>query len=339
MSNIPKKNPFDIFYKEFLLCGKRQIITVLTEEETNKNFVERLLEAGKIDDNKVKVFQIDKKPYTEPSNSILMEILKADYVIELARSTVLYTKAFRRAIKCGTKFYFLPGITEKEFINTYRSLNPEIILKTGKLILERINRAKKIFLYSPDTRKLDMTIGPKRYIPPIFKRFHYSFIRFHSGILDKMTNFTFLPAQIVFRGIRFSINGSLSFDGSIWPQKNMDILRHPVTFKVKRGSVIDINGGDQGKTIKKVMKRRKIGDGRSVQHFSIGLNPLGKISGNMLIDERSSGVLTLGVGHSYSHFDITMSRPTIFIDDEKLLENGEFVDSALLDLTKDLVLR
>jgi leucyl aminopeptidase (aminopeptidase T) len=336
MSENSKPNPFEIFYKDFLKLGKRQILTVLTDGGINQGFVDRLVEAGRKDDNIVNVFPINKKPYTEPSNSILMEILKADYVIELAQSTVLYTKAFKKALKCGTKFYFLPGINEREFINTYRELDPEVISKLGRIIFDKINKARKISLQSQDNKKLDMTIGPKRYIPPIFKRIHYSFIRFHSGILNKDTNFTFLPAQVVFRGIRYSINGSLSFDGSIWPQKDMDKLRHPVTFKIKRGSVIDINGGDQGKTIKKMLKKRKIGDGRTVQHFSIGLNPLGNISGNMLIDERASCVLTLGVGHSYSHFDITMSKPTIIIDDSKLIELGKFVEPELIDLSKKL---
>jgi hypothetical protein len=278
-------------------------------------------------------------PYEEPTSTVEMEILKADYVIELARSTVLYTKTFRKAINCGTKFYFLSGIEKKDFYDTYSKLNPKTIEQLGEKLLAKINSAKRIKFISPDGKKLDMVMGPKIRIPPILKRFHYSFLKFHSGILDKKTILTFPPAQLAFRGRRYSINGELTFDGSIWPLLDEAKLQSPLSFKIKQGIVVDIIGDRYRYEIKKKMKQKKIGDGKSVQHFTLGLNPLGRISGNMLMDERVSGALTLGIGHSYSHFDITTDKPTIFLDDEKFVENGKFIDIELSELSKKLIVK
>jgi len=329
-------DPYDIFFKTYLRCGKRLIVTILSDKNTSPELIKGIVERAKSDSNIVKVLPLDKKPYAEPKSSIEMEILKADFVVELAQATVLYTKTFRKAIKCGTKFYFLSGIQEIDFIETYKNLDPEIIVEFGRKIFKQINNSKRIKIISSNGQELTMHIGPKRYIPPIFKRFHYSFIRFHSGILDKKTHFTFLPAQIVFRGIRCSVNGSLTFDGSIWPFEASSKLKDPVTFRIKKGVVTDIEAGKHQSEIKKMLKQRKIGDGKTIQHFSIGLNPIGEISGNMLMDERTLGVLTLGVGRTFAHFDITMSNPTIFLDELKLLDKGKFASKELENHSSNL---
>ncbi|MBU1625754.1 hypothetical protein KKB18_00110 [bacterium] len=337
VSEILKSNPFEIFYKDFLRCGKRQIIAILVDENIRSSFLEGLVEKGKQDDNIIKVLSIEKKPYTDPSSAIAMEIFKADFVIELAQSTLLYTKTFRRALNCGTKFYFLSGIKEEDFYRTYNNLDLMLIRELGGKILDKINSSKKIIIISPDSSELKMSNGPKKFIPPIFKRFHYSFIRFHSGIMGKHTKFTFFPAQVVFRGVRFTMSGNVTFNGSIWPLKGLEKLQKPVTFRIRRGLVVDVIDGEHRQIIKKMLKRRKIGDGKSIQHFSIGLNPQLRISGNMLSDERASGVLTLGVGHAHTHFDITMSKPTIFLDEKIILENGQFVENELAVLSKKLI--
>jgi leucyl aminopeptidase (aminopeptidase T) len=321
-----KTNPYQVFYEKYLMPGKKQIIAFLVDNTTDPELLKNLIAVADRDENIIKVLMVDKKPYAEPKNKIDIEILKADYVIELTKSTFLYTKIMRRAIRCKTKFYFLSGIDRENFEKTCLKVDPLILKDEGEKLVHLIKDTKYLKIITSDGAELQMRMNRYKFYVPLLKRFHYSYARLHSGLMNKKTDQTFIPSQVVFRGIRETINGRLTMDGSLWlPPQESGLLTYPISFKIKRGLITEVTGSEYTDSIKRWLRHYWMLDSKIIQHFSIGLNPLFKFSGNMIIDERVKGALTVGFGKTRSHFDITARKPTIFLDDKILIDKGKLL--------------
>ena len=70
-----------------------------------------------------------------------------------------------------------------------------------------------------------------------------------------------------------------------------------------------------------------------VAEFGIGLNPKAELKGSMLEDEGCLGTVHLGIGSNKTiggmndvpfHLDHIIRQATIQVDDETLIERGEF---------------
>jgi len=68
--------------------------------------------------------------------------------------------------------------------------------------------------------------------------------------------------------------------------------------------------------------------------FGIGLNPEARLCGSMLEDEGCLGTIHFGFGSNSTiggknkvnfHLDLVVKEPTIIVDDQKIMENGNLL--------------
>jgi leucyl aminopeptidase (aminopeptidase T) len=72
---------------------------------------------------------------------------------------------------------------------------------------------------------------------------------------------------------------------------------------------------------------------KTIGEFGIGLNPGAKIIGKMLIDEKVEGTVHFAFGDSYGlgrtsskfHTDLLVTKPSIFVEGECIMERGKFI--------------
>ena len=151
--------------------------------------------------------------------------------------------------------------------------------------------------------------------------------------------------------------GTIVFDGSISAHKGVIIIRNPITAKVERNSVTNIEGEDEAKALENALEVSKetalemVEKGSLTQEQSeeyikgttclgelgIGLNKNAKIVGNMLEDEKVYGTCHIAIGSNYdedvksfTHLDGLIWYPTIVAthpdgSEETIIDEGKLV--------------
>ena len=107
----------------------------------------------------------------------------------------------------------------------------------------------------------------------------------------------------------------------------------PVRMVVKNGTVIEITGGKNAETLKRILSEFTDKRVYNVGEIGIGLNKACKLIGRMLEDEGCYHTAHLALGSTNRiekgdcpfHLDMMMKDPTIEIDGRKILEDGEVV--------------
>ena len=123
-------------------------------------------------------------------------------------------------------------------------------------------------------------------------------------------------------------------DGSI-PYYGVGPIHDPVTFQISEGFVTDILGGDQADFLKNLLARQEDPWVYNLAQFAFGLNPAcTEFTGEMLNDEGVNGTVHIGIGTSANlggqvtaktHFDAITQAPTVWIDGELVLSDGEIL--------------
>ncbi|MCK4520976.1 MAG: aminopeptidase, partial [Nanoarchaeota archaeon] len=86
--------------------------------------------------------------------------------------------------------------------------------------------------------------------------------------------------------------------------------------------------------LKNILRKVKDKNAYSVAELGIGTNNKAKITGNILEDEKAMGTAHIALGNNKSyegkidvpiHVDGVFFKPTIIVDDKKIMENGKLL--------------
>ncbi|MBI4540879.1 MAG: aminopeptidase [Gemmatimonadetes bacterium] len=134
-----------------------------------------------------------------------------------------------------------------------------------------------------------------------------------------------------------STQGILVVDGSI-PYYGVGVIREPVTFRISDGFVRGIEGGEQARFLRELLAAQEDPFVYNIAQFAIGLNPeCREFTGEMLNDEGVNGTIHIGIGTSASlggavqaktHFDAIIRAPSVWLDGEPVIREGELLVST-----------
>ncbi len=137
--------------------------------------------------------------------------------------------------------------------------------------------------------------------------------------------------QVTFAPVESSLEGTIVVDGSM---STLGLVSEPFSLRVERGKVVAIDGGRDAVRYRQHLEEQ--GDPKlfEICHYSIGLNPRAKLSGNIYEDERYMGCLDVGfgsqdprwggtVGVSKHHVDIVLASPEIIVDGKTIVARNE----------------
>jgi len=122
-------------------------------------------------------------------------------------------------------------------------------------------------------------------------------------------------------------SGKIVVDGTI---AYVGPVEDDLILDVKNGRIVDISGGKSAETLREFLKD-KDDEATGIAEFGIGTNPAAKIIGHPLVDEKVWGTIHIAFGMNVSmggtrqsdiHYDCIIKNPTVWIDDEKIMENG-----------------
>lgn len=258
----------------------------------------------------------------------------SDVWIEFNKSWLLYSTPYEEAMKAGkTRYICLVGMDTEMMVRNIGKVNVPLLYEFQKKLAEITRKSKHMRITSPAGMDVEFDNDPSR---PVLVEGEVS------GPGEYM-----LFGQVDWAPVEDSINGVIVFDGSVWPPEELGLLRSPIKLHVKEGKVVKVEGGPEAKVFEAWLKSFNDPGMFAIAHLSYGCNPGAKLTGNILEDERVWGVVEWGLGFqsptfkgklgpAASHTDGISLSPTVWGDDEKIIENGEYVHPELADMARRL---
>lgn len=254
----------------------------------------------------------------EPPAAIAELMAKHDVVICPTTKSVTHTDAKRNACKQGARVATMPGITEDMMIRTLKADYNEIAERTLKLS-EILDAGKIARVTTPLGTDLTMPIDGIKAISSTGLVLEPG----QGGNLPSGESFL-MPEEGKSNGILF-IDASVAVVGRIESE--------PIKVVIKDGFAVSFEGGPDAKELSEQLG--KFGKpGMTVAELGIGTNHAAKVTGQILEDEKVMGTIHVAFGNNISmggtcdvgiHIDGVVTRPTLFIDDKKIMENGKLI--------------
>lgn len=131
--------------------------------------------------------------------------------------------------------------------------------------------------------------------------------------------------------IEGTAQGVIVADASV-PYIGIGLLDEPIRCEVKDGFITEITGGKQAAMLREDLASKNDPGVYNIAEIGIGLNPNCRFIGLMLEDEGVYGAVHIGIGTSVNlggtlkaacHYDLIMTKPTVWADGVAILKDGE----------------
>jgi leucyl aminopeptidase (aminopeptidase T) len=248
----------------------------------------------------------------EPPGPVAEAMKRADVVICPTEYSLTHTQARKGACEAGARIATMPGIPEDMFLEgaitaDYREL-AELTIKVADLLTKA-----KTARVENHGKQLTLSLEGRRAIAS-------------TGIIHKPGEFGNLPTgEAYIAPVEGTANGELIVDGSV---AGIGILRSPLRIKVEDGMAVEISG-DSARALEGILGEGR--EARNIAELGVGTNKKARLIGIALEDEKVYGTIHIALGDNSTfggtvragvHIDCILLRPTLYLDDEKVLEGG-----------------
>ena len=255
----------------------------------------------------------------EPPSTVASALSGADVVFLPVALAMAHTRAVREAIGKGARVVSMTAFTDRMMregglFTDFQARRP-VCLE----LAARLSAGSSLRVINP--AGTDLTMGLEGVVG-----------NSHACLLDG-PGFTAVPnIEANCSPTQGTCTGRLVVDGSI-PYYGVGVIQENVEFVVKDGFVTSITGGDQARFLSELLAAQDDRWVYNVAQFAFGLNPdCTDFTGEMLNDEGVNGTIHLGIGTSANlggtvsaktHFDAIIREPTVWIDGEVVVQEGE----------------
>jgi len=239
-----------------------------------------------------------------------------DVVICPTTKSLTHTDARREASRVGVRVGTMPGITV-DTMTRCLTANADDIVELTKKVAKTLKKSSEVRIVTKLGTDITVQSKGRRIIPS-------------TGVLTNIGESGNLPSGEVFFAPREGkATGTIVFDGSIG---GIGLLKKPVKITFKEGLAIRFTGGEPAKKLSKML-RDVGGDALAIGELGIGTNPNAQLCGDILEDEKVLGTVHFAFGNNLTmggkievpiHIDCIVTKPTIYVDNNMIMEEGEF---------------
>jgi len=267
--------------------------------------------------------------------SLEAAMANCDIMIEFSNKYLLYSTPWRKAMETQrVRYICLSGMDAEMMVRCIGRVNVPILIEFQEELADLTIKAKNMRIATPAGMDVTFKNDPER---PVFRE---------GIVLDKPGEYM-LIGQVDWAPIEDSLNGTIVFDGSVWPPEELGLIKTPIALEVERGSVIKVKGGWEAKTYEKWLNSFQDPAMLNIAHISYGCNPGAKLTGHMVEDERVWGCVQWGLGYqaesfegvagpAKSHTDGTCLNPSVWTDDVQIESEGSYIHTDLVNLARRL---
>ena len=261
------------------------------------------------------VIPADRAPGSEPEPLAAEAMKKARAVICPTQASLTHTRARREACAAGARVATMPGIS-LDILERAAEADAEAIAARTRRLAERLQGKKKVHLTNPLGTDLELSMEGRRVIAS-------------EGLIREPGSGGNLPSgEVFFAPVEGTTEGVLVVDGSF---AGVGKLSEPIGITFQGGIARKIEGGREAQQLEALLEPH--GEkARNAAELGIGTNDAARISGNVLEDEKVMGTVHVALGNNLSmggsvdvpiHLDGVLTRPTLVIDGETWLQEGE----------------
>ena len=249
----------------------------------------------------------------EPPEAVAKFMKDFDVLIIPTSKSMSHTKARRDACEAGARCVTLPGILEDTMERTLNADYQEIAQRSIKLA-EVVSQGRRAKVTTPAGTDITINIEGRE-------------CHADTGLVHNPGDFSNLPAgEAYIAPVEGTANGIIVVDGAM-----VGKVKKPIKIVVEDGFATQITGDRSAEELEKLLE--PFGQpGRNIAELGIGTNHKAQIVGSVLEDEKVMGTVHMALGDNksmggnvsvQSHLDGILLKPTLWIDDKKIMENGE----------------
>ena len=255
----------------------------------------------------------------EPPASVLAAMQATDVVFLYTTYSLSHSNARVQAQKAGARVISMPGVTEDGFLRTM-SVDMDRLASLTNRLADRVARARTARVTTPLGTDMRYTLGHP--------------VTTMDGVCEKPGEIDFFPPGLFLSVPREgSASGKAVVDGAI---TQIGRLSSSVTMTFADGRLVKIEGGGEAARLTQLLASLEDENAYRFAAWGIGSNPGAALVGEdpSFEGERVFGWTHVSTGSNATfpggtvrakiHLDGIISRPTIYLDDELILQDGKF---------------
>ncbi|PAU85101.1 hypothetical protein CK500_00045 [Halorubrum salipaludis] len=284
---------------------------------------ERVAAAANERDANVTMTMMEPREYdgNEPEDTVAAAMMEADVIITPVHRSITHSSATAEAKANGARVISMVKFTDEQLVRGGLYADYEGMRPHCEEMARKFSEASEARVTSP--QGTDVTVGLEGRDGNA-----------HPGIADEPGEFTALVhIEANISPVEGTTDGTVVFDGAI-PNLDIGVLEEPVRMEIEDGAVTSVEGGKEAKKIERVWAEHDDPAVYNIAQLAVGMNPeCPEFNGWFSNDHGRYGNVHFGIGTSSNlggttrapvHFDAMMAEPTLELDGEVVVEDGEF---------------
>ena len=335
----------DFIVRDSLRVKSGESLLITIDTETDFRVAEATARAGQAVDAKVAVIWHTTPPgFSKVTDKYLPEpvkaaIPKADAWIEYNNQWLLYSTPWEQAIQSKkVRYLCLGGLDVERIVRCIGKVDWKTAADFLNKLAEMTGKAGRVRITNRAGNDVSFEMGGRPVVPEIMECYKPNPVGVHAH---------FLGGQVIWAPVEETINGTIVFDGSLagGGEAYFGVLQTPVELKIKGGRIVNIKGGREAEIFKNWLEKLNDPNMYKLAHICYGFNPGAKLTGVTVEDERVWGCTEWGIGYqsiyysgkdkpvdAISHADGICLKCSVYLDDEKIIEDGKVIHPELKEL-------
>jgi leucyl aminopeptidase (aminopeptidase T) len=253
----------------------------------------------------------------EPPPEVAELMTRFDVVLCPTSKSLTHTDSRRAASAKGARVATLPGVTEEIMVRCMNADYQEIAARTYRLC-DLLGKTRTVRVTAPGGTDITMPIEGRQA--------HAS-----SGVFREKGQYGNLPTgEAYLAPLEGRSNGVVVVDGSM---AGVGVVHEPIRIAVENGYATQVTGGAEAQRLVALFEPHGQ-DARTVAEFGIGTNDKAILTGIILEDEKVMGTIHIAFGDNKSmggsvrvasHLDGLIRQPTVWFDDEIVMQDGKLL--------------
>ncbi len=254
-------------------------------------------------------------PNAEPPSLVAAVMQQAEVIMGFLTNSAFHTEARLAASRRGARMISATGIVEKTLVEGLITADFFGIKPIVDDLAERITAGRQLRITNPGGTQLTASIEGRRANREIWSR--------EPGQASGAPGI-----EVNVPPLEGTAEGTLVVDASI---ATLGLIRTPLRLTVESGRATKIQGGDQARELTQLLGSAKDPRVYAIAEIGIGLNPQGRVTGNIIEDESTFGTAHVALGNNTAHggmnpapihLDMVFFAPTIEVDGQVLVAPG-----------------
>jgi leucyl aminopeptidase (aminopeptidase T) len=248
---------------------------------------------------------------SEPHPEAAELMMNYDILVAPLEQSITHTKAVLDFVGRGGRAVTMPGITMDTFLRAV-AVDYDELTNTNTRLRNAISGADTVRVTTKAGTDISMRLAKGRKICN------------NNGVVrpGKVTNIP--DGEVSFAPLEGTAEGMVVFDVSALGK----MLKKPFRAVVKDGVLVSC----ENKELLRILSGSK--DGTNFAELGIGTNPLARVTGSILEDEKVLGTAHIAFGTNADmggavqasvHIDSVFSKPTVALDGKAIIKDGKFL--------------